>query len=47
MRLLLMALCLVLLAGCQAFEQTPDDVQKKLMDPTSGHLYEPDPMEGY
>ncbi len=43
----LLVLCLILLTGCAVFEQTPDDVQKKLTDPTAGQLYERDPMEGY
>lgn len=47
MRMLLMALCVVLLAGCAAFEQTPEDVQKKLSDPTGGHLYERDPLQDH
>ena len=34
----------VVLAGCAAFEQSPEDVQRKLSDPTKGHLYERDPL---
>ena len=34
----------LLLAGCAAFEQTPEDVQQKLTAPTKGHLYERDPL---
>jgi hypothetical protein len=37
---------LVWLAGCAAFEQTPQDVQQKLADPTSGKLYVPEPGPG-
>ena len=31
-------------AGCAAFEQKPDDLQRKLSDPMGGHLYLPDPQ---
>ena len=43
MRSLVLGL-LVMLAGCATFEQTPEDVQRKLADPTRGHLYERDPL---
>ncbi len=32
------------LAGCATFEQTPEDLQRKLSNPTKGHLYERDPL---
>jgi hypothetical protein len=44
--MILLALGLVFLAGCATFEQTPQDIEKKLSDPTKGHLYERDPLEG-
>lgn len=44
---LILALGVILLAGCAAFEQTPEDLQKKLNGPTKGQLYERDPLEGY
>ncbi|HUK83183.1 MAG TPA: hypothetical protein VLZ12_11200 [Verrucomicrobiae bacterium] len=47
MRLLLLGLGLMLLVGCAAFETSPGDVQRKLSDPTKGHLYERDPLESY
>jgi len=47
MRLLLLGLGLALLVGCAAFETTPGDVQRKLSDPTKGHLYERDPTQDY
>lgn len=47
MRMLLMGFCLVVLTGCAAFEQSPDDISKKLADPTRGQLYERDPLQGY
>jgi hypothetical protein len=47
MRTSLLAVWLILMSGCAAFEQTPEDVQKKLTDPTKGQLYERDPMQGY
>ena len=31
-------------AGCATFEQTPEDVGRKLSHPTKGHLYERDPL---
>jgi hypothetical protein len=40
--LLLMA-ALAALCGCAAFEQTPDDLQRKISSPTKGRLYERDP----
>ena len=43
MRWILLGL-LVTLAGCATFEQTPEDVQNKLSNPTKGHLYERDPL---
>jgi len=46
MKALLMAALVSLVAGCAAFEQTPDDLQKKLSESTHGHLYERDPLEG-
>ena len=45
MKPLLMAMLLMLLAGCAAFEQNPDDLQKKLSESTHGHLYERDPLQ--
>ena len=42
MRWILLGL-LAMLAGCATFEQTPEDVQHKLSNPTGGHLYERDP----
>jgi hypothetical protein len=42
MRWLLLGL-LAMAAGCAVFEQTPEDVQNKLSNPTKGHLYERDP----
>jgi hypothetical protein len=47
MRTRLLGVCLILLAGCAAFEQTPEDVQKKLAEPTKGQLYERNPLEEY
>jgi len=47
MRLLLLGIFLNLVAGCAVFEQTPEDVQKKLSQPTKGQLYERDPLTGY
>ena len=44
MKTLMLGLFLALLAGCAAFEQTPDDISKKITQPTKGHLYERDPM---
>jgi hypothetical protein len=44
---LLVGICLIFLMGCAAFEQTPEDVQKKLTQPTKGQLYERDPLAGY
>ena len=32
------------LAGCAMFEQTPEDLQRKLSHPTQGHLEERDPL---
>jgi hypothetical protein len=44
----ILGLLLALLAGCSAFEQTPQDLQHKLMnDSTKGHLYERDPLQNY
>ncbi len=43
----LLAAALVALCGCAAFEQTPDDLQKKIMSPTRGHLYERDPEKPF
>lgn len=39
--------CLVCLwlAGCAIFEQTPQDVQQKLANPTKGRLFERDSSE--
>jgi hypothetical protein len=36
-------LALAWLCGCAAFEQTPDDLHRKISSPTKGHLYERDP----
>ena len=46
MKALLMAMLLTLVAGCAAFEQNSDDLQKKLSGSTHGHLYERDPLQG-
>ena len=46
MKTLLLGLLAALLAGCAAFEQTPDDLSKKVTQPTKGHLYERDPVTG-
>ena len=43
MKWLLLGLLLGL-AGCATFEQTPEDLQRKLSHPTEGHLYERDPL---
>ena len=43
MRTILLALSLITLAGCAAFEQTPDDVQRKISQPAKGQLYTPEP----
>ena len=40
-------LALVWLVGCAAFEQTPEDLQKKISSPTKGHLYERDPEKAF
>ena len=42
---LLVGLWVLLLAGCAAFEQTPEDLQKKISEPTRGQLYERDPLQ--
>ena len=47
MKALLMAMLLTLVAGCAVFEQTPDDLQKKLSESTHGRLYERDPLQDY
>ena len=47
MKALLMAMLLTLVAGCAAFEQKPGDLEKKLSEPTRGHLYERDPLQDY
>jgi hypothetical protein len=41
-----LALGLVWLVGCATFEQTPQDLERKLSEPTKGHLYERDPLRG-
>jgi hypothetical protein len=46
MKAILMAGLMALVAGCATFEQTPEDLEKKLSDPTRGHLYERNPLEG-
>ncbi len=46
MRAVLLVFGLVLLAGCATFEETPQDVEKRLADPTRGHLYQPDSDQG-
>jgi hypothetical protein len=43
MRTILLALSLLTLVGCAAFEQTPDDLQRKISEPTKGQLYTPEP----
>ena len=43
-KVLLLGLVLMLMAGCAAFETTPEDVHQKLTHPLDGHLYEPDSM---
>ena len=47
MKILLMTMLLTLVAGCAAFEQKPEDLQKKLSESTRGHLYERDPLQDY
>lgn len=47
MKPLLTAMLLTLLAGCAAFEQSPDDLQKKFSESTRGHLYERDPLQDH
>jgi len=47
MKTLLLSFGLLLLAGCAAFESSPEDIQRKLSDPTKGHLYERDPLQPY
>ena len=47
MKTLLLSFGLLLLAGCAAFESYPEDTQRKLSDPTKGHLYERDPLQPY
>jgi hypothetical protein len=47
MKTLAGALLLLLLCGCAAIEQTPEDIQRKLSEPTKGRLYERDPLEDY
>jgi hypothetical protein len=44
--MLLVVLGLISLVGCATFEQTPQDIEKKLSEPTKGHLYERNPLEG-
>jgi outer membrane lipoprotein-sorting protein len=46
MRMLLLVLGLIFLVGCATFEQTPQDIEKKLSEPMKGHLYERNPLEG-
>lgn len=46
MKTLMLSLILGL-SGCAVFEQTPEDVQRKLSNPTSGQLYERDPRTDY
>jgi hypothetical protein len=47
MKTILSVLLLAFLAGCAVFEQTPEDVQRKLTtESTKGRLYERDPLEG-
>lgn len=46
MRLLALGVVLAL-AGCAAFKQTPDDLHRKITNPTSGHLYDPLQMQNY
>ena len=47
MKLLLLGLLLLSLVGCAVFEQTPEDVQQKVTEPTKGKLYVPEPERGY
>jgi hypothetical protein len=44
MRIFTLLLLVGLLAGCAVIEKSPDDVQHQLSDPTSGHLYVPEPV---
>ena len=37
----LLGLVLMLMAGCAAFETTPEDVHQNLTHPLDGHLYVP------
>lgn len=43
---LMIGLLLMLVTGCAAFEQSPEDIKEKLADPAGGRLYERDPLEG-
>lgn len=47
MRVALMAVFAMLVAGCAAIEQSPDDIGKKLTEPTKGHFYERDPLQDH
>lgn len=35
------------LAGCAAFEQSPEDLQKKISNPTGGHFVERNPEKPF
>ena len=46
-KILFITTALTWLVGCAAFEQTPDDLHKKITSPGSGHLYERDPEKPF
>ena len=37
---------LLLLAGCAVIEQRPEEVERKLAEPTRGQLFVPEPESG-
>ena len=43
----LLAAALAVLAGCAAFEQSPEDLQKKIANPTGGHFVERNPEKPF
>ena len=47
MKTIFLCLFACLMVSCATFEQTPEDVQKKLSEPTRGRLYERDPLQPY
>jgi hypothetical protein len=40
--LLLLGVTMIFMAGCAAFETSPEDVHQKLTHPLAGHLYVPE-----